>query len=94
MITDISAFKSFVAEVVAPLCGDETGVVYQCPPSFRIHMPGKSPTIGMHCDSDYEKHHRPASTSNLPFKLLWDSGFVLRDWVACAGNSAEITELV
>ena len=52
----IHAFKALVADVVAPLCGDESGIVFQCPPSLRIHMPGKSPTIGIHCDADYEKH--------------------------------------
>jgi hypothetical protein len=47
-----AAYKRFVAEVVAPLCGDPSGVVFQCPPTLRIHMPGRAATIGVHCDGE------------------------------------------
>jgi hypothetical protein len=40
---------------------DETstggGLAYQCPPTLRVHMPGRTPTIGLHCDAEYEHHH-------------------------------------
>eukprot|EP01043_Picozoa_sp_COSAG02_P055335 COSAG02_NODE_6401_length_3598_cov_19.791994_4_plen_322_part_00 len=48
----IAAYRDFVRDVVAPRCGDPRGVVFQCPPTLRIHMPGKVPTIGMHTDSE------------------------------------------
>ena len=47
----IAAYRDFVRDVIAPLCGDPHGVVFQCPPTLRIHMPGKAPTIGIHTDS-------------------------------------------
>ena len=47
-----AAYKRFVSEVVAPLCGDPSGVVFQCPPTLRIHMPGRAATIGVHCDGE------------------------------------------
>ena len=52
----LEAYRDFVREVVVPLCGDLEGVVFQCPPTLRVHFPGKAPTIGMHCDSEYDKH--------------------------------------
>lgn len=47
----IEAYRDFVRDVVAPRCGDPHGVVFQCPPTLRIHMPGRVPTIGVHTDS-------------------------------------------
>ena len=45
----ILAYKELVEQIVAPLCcGDETGIVYQCPPTLRVQMPSHAPTIGMH----------------------------------------------
>jgi hypothetical protein len=63
----IEAFKAFVAETVAPLCGDPSGIVFQCPPSLRVHMPGKAPTIGIHCDADYEHHQSAEINFWVPF---------------------------
>lgn len=63
----IQAFKAFVAETIAPLCGDSSGIVFQCPPSLRVHMPGRAPTIGIHCDADYEHHQSAEINFWVPF---------------------------
>jgi hypothetical protein len=41
----IQAYEEFVREVIAPLAGVEegNGLRYQCPPTLRVHMPGKAP---------------------------------------------------
>ena len=55
----LSAYHDFVREVVAPLSGEGEGaggLVYQCPPTLRIAMPSRAPTIGMHVDSEYARH--------------------------------------
>lgn len=33
-----------------------SAVVYQRPPSVRVHCAGGQPTIGLHCDSEYPQH--------------------------------------
>ena len=53
----IAAYQRFVQETIAPRCGDPSGVAYQCPPTLRVHMPGRAPTIAQHCDSEYDRHH-------------------------------------
>lgn len=58
----IEAFQDFVALVVTPLVLRDApstggGLAYQCPPTLRVHMPGRAPTIGLHCDAEYEHHH-------------------------------------
>ena len=52
----MSAYRDFVRIEVAPLCGDPTGVVYQSPPTIRVSMPSRAPTIQPHCDSQYPRH--------------------------------------
>eukprot|EP00290_Baffinella_frigidus_P055426 CAMPEP_0180346716 /NCGR_PEP_ID=MMETSP0989-20121125/4023_1 /TAXON_ID=697907 /ORGANISM="non described non described, Strain CCMP2293" /LENGTH=306 /DNA_ID=CAMNT_0022335869 /DNA_START=119 /DNA_END=1036 /DNA_ORIENTATION=+ len=49
-------FAKFVEEVVVPIIGDETGVVSQNPPTFRVQIPSASPIGNLHKDSDYERH--------------------------------------
>ena len=41
----IQAYEEFVREVIAPLAGVEegNGLRYQCPPTLRVHMPGRAP---------------------------------------------------
>ena len=41
-----------IYEVCAPLCGSER-VVFQCPPTVRIALPGAPATIRQHCDGDF-----------------------------------------
>ena len=60
-------------DVVAPLCGDPTGVIYQCPPTLRVHMPGHVPTIKMHCDSEFDRHESGEINFWIPFTPVWDS---------------------
>lgn len=35
----MAAYRDFVVEEVAPLCGDPEGVVFQSPPTIRVAMP-------------------------------------------------------
>ncbi|CAK0831442.1 unnamed protein product [Prorocentrum cordatum] len=48
-------YRTFVKEVCAPLCGAER-LVFQCPPTMRIALPGCPATIQAHCDSEYPAH--------------------------------------
>lgn len=54
----LSAYRRLIVEVVAPLLGDPTGVVYQAVPTLRCHLPGTGrPLLTVHSDSEY--HHPP-----------------------------------
>jgi len=52
----MDVYRSFVEEVIMPLCGDPKGICCQYPPTIRVHMPSRKPTIPPHTDSDYEGH--------------------------------------
>ena len=52
----LEAYKAFVTNEIAPTCGDPNGVVFQSPPTIRVAMPSKAPTIQLHCDSQYDRH--------------------------------------
>ena len=71
-IAYIAAFKTFIADVIAPLCGG-SGVVYQCPPTLRIHMPGHVPTITMHRDADFANHESGEINFWVPFVDVFGS---------------------
>ena len=38
----LDAYRAFVREEVAPICGDPAGVVFQCPPTLRVAMPARA----------------------------------------------------
>ncbi|GMI49826.1 hypothetical protein ScalyP_jg665 [Parmales sp. scaly parma] len=68
----ILAYKELVEQIVAPLCcGDETGIVYQCPPTLRVQMPSHAPTIGMHKDSDFAAHESSEINFWIPLTSVW-----------------------
>jgi hypothetical protein len=72
----ISAFEDFVRDVIAPLAGarfGSGGLRFQCPPTLRIHMPGRAPTIGLHCDSEYDNHEPGEINFWVPFTRVFDS---------------------
>ena len=66
----IKAYEVFIREVVAPLCGDESGVVFQCPPTLRVHMPGRVGTIKLHCDADFDRHESGEINFWVPFTAV------------------------
>ena len=49
-------YIAFVQQVIVPLIGDECGVVFQDPPTFRVQLPSASPIGKVHTDSDYDCH--------------------------------------
>jgi hypothetical protein len=49
-------YIAFVQHVIVPLIGDECGVVFQDPPTFRVQLPSASPIGKVHTDSDYDCH--------------------------------------
>ena len=51
----LGAYRDFVRDVVAPLCGDDTGIAFQCPPTLRVVFPGAA-GLGEHVDADYDRH--------------------------------------
>ena len=46
---------------------------YQCPPTLRLHPPGKCPTIGVHCDADYKRHENTEINYWIPMTKVWES---------------------
>jgi len=69
----MEAYHRFIKNEVAPLCGDPAGVVYQCPPTIRIAMPSRAPTIPMHCDSEYDRHQPGEINFWVPITSVWGS---------------------
>ena len=60
-ISFLEGVEDFCREELLPLCcGDverqKEGMVVQFPPTLRIHMPGRSPSIAIHVDTDYSGH--------------------------------------
>jgi hypothetical protein len=51
-----NAYKLFVKEEVFPKFCDETSLIFQSLPSFRIQYPNAKAVTTIHCDSD--KHHK------------------------------------
>ena len=51
-----TVFTRFVENVICPLVGDASGVVYQNPPTFRVQLPSNTPIGIPHKDADYECH--------------------------------------
>ena len=49
-------YDRFMEEVVVPLIGDPSGLVYQTPPTFRVQLPSRNPMGIRHKDSDYDCH--------------------------------------
>eukprot|EP00662_Eupelagonemidae_sp_cell21_P027552 gene27552-63531_t len=46
----LACYRAFVAEVLAPLIGDQQGLVFQHPPTLRVIMPSRKASIGTHTD--------------------------------------------
>ena len=51
----LAGYDEWVRAVVAPAIGG--AFYYQRPPTLRIAMPSRAPTIAMHRDADYPHHH-------------------------------------
>ena len=67
----LDAYRAFVREEVAPICGDPAGVVFQCPPTLRVAMPSRAPTIQPHKDSDYPRHQPSEINFWVPVGDVW-----------------------
>jgi hypothetical protein len=52
----LSLLDRFVMEVIVPLCGDPTGVWYQCRPTLRIHLPSDAPAETPRREIDVPNH--------------------------------------
>lgn len=68
----LKTYRQFVKEVVAPLCGTDQ-LIYQCPPTLRISMPGSPATIQVHCDAEYPRHQRGEVNFWLPVTQVYGS---------------------
>ena len=71
----LAAFNDFVKDVIAPLSGFELGggIRFQYPPTLRVHMPGRAPTIGLHSDSEYDNHEPGEINFWVPFTRVFAS---------------------
>ena len=70
----MEVYNRFVRDVVVPLCGpvEETkGIRCQAPPTLRVHMPSRKPTIPPHTDSDYEAHQDAEINFWCPVTDVW-----------------------
>ena len=67
----MTAYRAFIKNEVAPLCGDPTGVVFQSPPTIRVAMPSMAPTIQPHCDSQYPRHQNAEINFWIPVTKVW-----------------------
>lgn len=68
----IDTYRKFVKDVCAPLCGSHR-VIFQCPPTIRIVLPGAPATIRMHCDADYPVHWKGEINFWLPVTAVFGS---------------------
>jgi len=75
----VAAYKELVRETVLPLCGDATGIVFQCPPTMRVHLPGFCHTIKLHCDSEYEGHENSEINFWIPLTPAFDSNTLYKE---------------
>ena len=50
----MATYRRFVREVLVPLLGED--VVFQAPPTLRVHTPGPRPMGKPHRDRDYAGH--------------------------------------
>ncbi len=66
------AYKRFIKDIIVPLFVPyTTAIVYQCPPTLRVHMPGYTPTISLHCDADYARHETSEVNFWIPFTKVF-----------------------
>ena len=88
----LAAYRQFVRDVVLPLCctADNriSAIVYQIPPTLRIVPPGKSPTIHMHCDSDYDRHENGEINFWVPLTKVWGNNSL---WCESAPNVGDFS---
>lgn len=64
----VGAYKQFVKDEVMPLFIDESSLIYQALPSFRIQYPNAKAVTTIHCDSD-EHHKHPLGELNILIPL-------------------------
>ena len=76
----LAAFDEFVEQIIAPLCGDASGIVHQRPPTLRVQLPhlgaraGKGRgTTALHCDADYPRHEAAEINFWVPFTKVYAS---------------------
>jgi len=70
----IHVYNAFIDGVVVPLCGgvsETKGIRCQNPPTIRVHMPSRKPTIPPHTDSDYDAHQPGEINFWIPVTPVW-----------------------
>lgn len=86
----IDMYRRFVREVCAPLCGS-AHVVFQCPPTIRIALPGAPATIQMHKDADYPVHWAGEVNFWLPMTSVFESNTLWLESVPGLGDFRPMT---
>ena len=71
----LSNYRQFITDIIAPLFPSDKvkSIIYQFPPTLRIHPPGQAPTIQMHCDSEYSCHENGEVNFWIPLTKVFDS---------------------
>lgn len=70
----IRAYKAFIRDNICPLFAANTkSIYYQCPPTLRVHMPGRCATIGVHRDADFDGHEPSEVNFWIPLTEVFDT---------------------
>ena len=69
----VELYKKFIKEVLKPLFIEETELIYQKLPSFRVNQPGGKAIYVPHCDGD-KLHKHPAGEINVFMPLTKSFG--------------------
>ena len=62
-------YRKFLKEVIAPLAG--RSLRCQCPPTMRVVMPSRQPSIGPHTDSEFDNHVSAEINFWVPLTRVW-----------------------
>jgi hypothetical protein len=73
----IELYKSFIQNVIGPMFTEESKLIYQKTPSFRVNQPEGKAIYTPHCDGDH-LHKHPTGEINIimPLTKMWDTNGV------------------
>jgi len=88
----LEAYEKFCQHEILPLCCgtdpdiQKYGMVIQYPPTLRIHMPGKAPSIKMHVDTDYANHQECECNFWVPLTKVFGNNTLWAESEAMKGD--------
>eukprot|EP00040_Diaphanoeca_grandis_P039118 m.258184 g.258184 ORF g.258184 m.258184 type:complete len:373 (-) comp36249_c0_seq1:77-1195(-) len=73
----MTIYQKFITEVIVPVLGGS--LRFQTPPTMRIHMPCRKPTILPHTDMDYDCHQCTEINFWVPLTKVWGTNTLWRE---------------